>query len=76
MVQYEQKNLDDIISITRTTRTIKGFENKRLLIRRIQRHTVTQFSAANGNKQISQVRRTICKITLNNKDAVSVLRIR
>jgi hypothetical protein len=51
------KTLDDITSIIRTTRTVKDFENKCFVIRRIQRHTVTQFSAANGNKQISQVRK-------------------
>jgi hypothetical protein len=35
--------------------------NKHFLIRRIRRHLVTQFSVGNGNKQISQVCRTICE---------------
>jgi hypothetical protein len=37
---------------TKTSRKVKGFDNKHFLIRRIRRHLVTKLSAANGKKKL------------------------
>jgi hypothetical protein len=60
MVQYEQSTLEYIVSLKQHNnhQEILGFYNKNCVTRRLRRHLVTQFSVANGKKQISQA----CKI--------------
>jgi hypothetical protein len=56
MVQNEQKTLEDTVSSQH-----KYHQNSKntFFILRIRRHLVTQFSVANGNKENSQVCRTV-----------------
>jgi hypothetical protein len=57
-VRTEFTTIFCIHSKTATTRRTKGLDDRHFLIQRIRRHSVTQFSVANGNKLISQMYRT------------------
>jgi hypothetical protein len=58
----------------RTTRT-EAFDNGYFLIRHILCHIVTQFTIANGNKQISQVWRTIYENFMHQTNDVILVQI-